>query len=56
MVKKKRISSWLIVAIIIFVGVGLIWLANPFVHFDGREKKMMASLVVVAGLSGDSAV
>ncbi|HEL8024421.1 TPA: type VI secretion protein VasK [Escherichia coli] len=48
MEKKKRISTWLIVAIILFVGIALIWLSNPFVHPDGREKKMMASLVVIA--------
>ncbi|MDZ4033964.1 hypothetical protein U0868_20645 [Kluyvera ascorbata] len=48
MIKKKRISTWLIVAIIIIVSAGLIWLNNPFIRLDGQEKKLMASLIVVA--------
>lgn len=48
MIKKKRISTWLIVAIILVVSAGLIWLNNPFVRLAGQEKKMMASLIVVA--------
>ncbi len=47
MVKKKRISTWIIVAIIILMSVGLIWLNNPFLRLDGREKKLFASLIVV---------
>ncbi|MFH2816275.1 type VI secretion protein VasK, partial [Enterobacter ludwigii] len=48
MIKKKRISIWLIVAIIISVSAGLIWLNNPFVRLAGQEQKMMASLIVTA--------
>lgn len=47
MVRKKRISTWLIVAIIILVSAGLIWLNNPFIQFDGQEKKLMVSLIVI---------
>ncbi|WP_428945858.1 ImcF-related family protein [Pantoea sp. FN060301] len=47
MVKKKRISTWIIVAIIILVGAGLIWLNNPLVRLDGQEKKLIASLILV---------
>ena len=48
MIKKKRISTWLIVAIVIIVSTGLIWLNNPFSRLAGQEKKLMASLIVVA--------
>ena len=48
MIKKKRISTWLIVAIVIIVSTGLIWLNNPFLRLAGQEKKLMASLIVVA--------
>ncbi len=48
MIKKKRISTWLTVAIIIIVSAGFIWLNNPFVRLAGQEKKLMASLIVVS--------
>lgn len=48
MIKQKRISTWLIVAIIIIVSAGFIWLNNPFVRLAGQEKKLMASLIVIA--------
>lgn len=46
MVKRKRISTWIIVAIIILVSAGLIWLDNPFLRLDAQEKKLIASLIV----------
>ncbi|EOV9691003.1 ImcF-related family protein [Cronobacter turicensis] len=44
MKKKKRLSTWLIVLMIVALGGGLIWIENPFVHLRTTEKKLAMSL------------
>lgn len=46
MKKKKRISTWIIIAIIVLVAAGLIWISNPLVKLATRDKKLIASLIV----------
>ena len=47
-IKKKRISTWLIVAVIMLLGAVLIWVDNPVVQPGSLVNKLMASLIVVA--------
>ena len=47
-IKKKRISTWLIVAVIMLLGAVLIWVDNPIVQPGSLVNKLMASLIVVA--------
>lgn len=48
MLKRKRISTWIIVAIILLIGAGLIWLDNPIVRLDNQESKLRFSLIIIA--------
>jgi type VI secretion system protein ImpL len=48
MIKRKRTGIWIMVALIILVSAGFIWLDNPVVRLVGQEEKLRISLVIVA--------
>lgn len=48
MIKKKRISTWIIVAVIMLLGAVLIWVDNPVVRPGSLVNKLIASLIVAA--------
>ncbi|MCK7240222.1 type VI secretion protein VasK [Enterobacter kobei] len=48
MIKKKRISTWIIVAVIMLLGAVLNWVDNPVVRPGSLVNKLIASLIVAA--------
>lgn len=48
MVRKKRISTWIIIAIIASASAVLIWFNNPLLQIPTQEKKLTASLIIAA--------
>jgi len=47
-VRKKRISTWIIIAIIASASAVLIWFNNPLLQIPTQEKKLTASLIIAA--------
>jgi len=45
---NKRLSTWLIILIIIAAGGILIWIENPLIHLRNNETKLFASLALAA--------
>lgn len=57
MIKKKSLSTWIIVFVLLAIGGALIWFDNPLVHLSTKERKLIASVallgVCLAGMLSD---
>ncbi len=47
MIKKKSLSTWIIVISVLAIGGALIWFDNPLVHLPTREIKLIASVTLL---------
>lgn len=45
--KKKRLSTWIVVIVLLIIGSNLIWFDNPFIHLPTKENKLFASLLLL---------
>jgi type VI secretion system protein ImpL len=47
-VRKRRRSTWIIVAVIVVISAGVIWLNNPLLKLPTYESRLKASLTIAA--------